>query len=147
MSVLAGKYNILLKTGNALGVSADEKYGNYCCVSLNAVVWTVTPVEGTNIFYLSYIIQQNEILIDGTSARFNGDRNTITLDSLYNPREPEYAMILNDVGDGWVAINNHDETLVFDAQGDHPELGASVQGWKWNKGDNQRWKFVPVSIV
>lgn len=141
MNVPAGKYRVLLKTGNGLGMSTE---GNYCCVALDSEVWKVTPVQGTNTFYLTYDTYKNKEVSVEVTAYFDGDGNNIALAETLDLSNPEFALILNDVGDGWVAINNHDETRVFDANGDNPKLGASVQAWKWNKGDNQRWKFVPV---
>jgi hypothetical protein len=57
----------------------------------------------------------------------------------------EFTMHADDVGDGLVAINNHDGSLVADANGDTPVVGAPVTPWGWNGGGNQKWRFIPVT--
>jgi len=56
----------------------------------------------------------------------------------------EFEIHFDDVGDGLVAINNHDHSRVIDANGNNPGIGANVSPWPWNGGDNQRWRFVPA---
>ena len=57
----------------------------------------------------------------------------------------EFTMHADYVGDGLVAINNHDGSFVADANGDQPVVGAPVTPWGWNHGGNQKWRFVPVT--
>lgn len=76
-------------------------------------------------------------------ANFATDGGPINLNEL-DPWNEQFVLRVDDTGDGWVAINNHDQSRVFDATGNDPTLGVNVICFGWNGGDNQRWKFIPV---
>lgn len=100
--------------------------------------WIVKPIEGTDGFRISRVGDPN------SAVTFISTGDPIQLGFL-DPTNQESVLHADDVGDGWVAINNHDRTRVFDARGDYPAPGADVLCEPWNHGDNQRWQFVPVS--
>jgi hypothetical protein len=56
----------------------------------------------------------------------------------------ELFLLLQPVGDGWVAINNHNASRVMDTNMSDPNFAVSP--YKWNGGANQQWRLVNASI-
>lgn len=135
MALQDGQYVVFLKYGSnlCLGVDADSKCQivDYNSAS-SAATWNLLSVAGNPGLLLQHI---------DTGRYLTFGQSPIEVKDLV-PNGIEFYIVLDDVGDGFVAINNHDESLVVDANGDTPSAGASITPWNWNGGDNQRWRFV-----
>lgn len=146
-----GTYIIVLGTSSGgtdwlcLGTKIKEDGTRVCCVSkykkeAKGEEWDLVSVPGA-AGALGFYLRHRE---SGLVTRF-GDANAILLAKIV-PVEREFFIRLEHTGDGWVAINNHDNTLVMDAAGKDPTVGAVVFPNKWNKGNNQRWRFVSTVL-
>lgn len=146
----SGTYIIFLGTGSGsnqycLGTEVSDQR-RHCVVARydansSKNTWILSTAPGTDDmegFYLQHLDTQ-------LFAHFGSDSG-IYLDPL-NPNSVEYFLRLDDVGDGQVAINNHSDDRVMDANGDDAGVGALVTPWKWNRGDNQRWRFVSTDVL
>ena len=145
-------YTIILGTMSGgtdwlcLGTTTQADGTHVCSVakyshSSPAETWRLVSVPGS-ADSLGYYLQhaQTNLL-----ARF-GDSRAITLKN-FSPVDHEFFVRLEHTGDGWTAINNHDNSLVMDATGKDPVVGAMVFPNKWNKGDNQRWRFIDSVLL
>jgi hypothetical protein len=43
-------------------------------------------------------------------------------------------------GGHWFALNNHDKSYVVDVAESNTSRNARLLAFKWNGGDNQRWR-------
>ncbi|MEV8520969.1 RICIN domain-containing protein [Dyella marensis] len=146
-----GTYVVFLGTSTetkllCLGTKKHRGTETVCCVKkFDAknpdIVWTLVPVPGTKDIQGFYLKHEQT----GLCARF-GDSEGIMVDK-FGPEDTEYFMRLDSVGDGFMAINNHSADLVMDASGDDPQPEATVAPHKWNRGGNQRWRFVSTSLL
>jgi hypothetical protein len=100
--------------------------------------WAITPIKGTDAYYL---LNQNADLY----ACFTPDSQVIALRPL-DIFDPGFIIKLDDVGDGFVAINNSARDNVFTTQY-HPSPGAPVTRAPWQGSDAQIWKFVESGMV
>ena len=124
----------------------DDGSGNYWC-DVEAGVphpgtmefWTLVPLPATDAYYL---LNQTANLF----ACFASDDKRVALRPL-DVHDPSFVVKLDDVGDGWVAINNGAKDRVFDVEGGHPAPGTPVIQHPWGDGTNQMWKFVDSNIV
>jgi len=99
--------------------------------------WSIIPLPGTDACYLW---NDNANMY----ACFTPDDHRISLRAL-DVYDPSFIIKLDDVGDGWVAINNSAKDNVFTAQ-DAANGGAVIQ-YPWAAGDRQRWKLVDSNII
>jgi len=106
-------------------------------------LWQLAGIQGTAGFYLTNkkagALQEAvpEAKHHFPSIRFGSEALSLyPLDSM----EPEFVLYADDVGDGYVAINNHDKSRVLDVRGGNRTAGASIFAWPWNGGENQRWR-------
>jgi hypothetical protein len=136
-----GYYLIFSKIGgqHCIGVNGDKKL----CLkafdkSSNANTWIVNPIPGT----IGHFILEHQAT--GWCARFGAEPIQL-FDFAADPDNLEFAMVCDDVDNGYTAINNHDRTRVFDDAGGKPD--GMILPWKWNGGDNQRWRFVSTAVL
>jgi Ricin-type beta-trefoil lectin domain-like len=142
-----GYYNIILATspnlclGAALGSPVTAKVSAFPSDMPRGSIWKVENVGWAppGAFNFQYMGGN----IGPLYARFG--TSPIQIAPLEQVNE-EFLLYTDDVGDGLVAINNHDRSFVMDANGDNPVVGAKVTPWKWNGGNNQRWRFVPTTL-
>jgi hypothetical protein len=99
--------------------------------------WMVVPLLGTDACYLLN-------LTANMYATFSNGEN-IALRPL-DVHDPGFVIKLDNVGDGWVAINSTGKDRVFDAKAP-PTPGSPVIQSPWNGGPNQMWKFVDSSVI
>ncbi|HEV2865053.1 MAG TPA: hypothetical protein VGX37_00925 [Allosphingosinicella sp.] len=99
--------------------------------------WSIIPLPGTDACYLW---NANANLY----ASFTAGGPGVGLRAL-DVHDPSFIMKLDDVGDGWVAINNSAKDGVFTAQ--QPTPGAPVLESPWKGGDYQMWRFVDANIL
>lgn len=60
--------------------------------------------------------------------------------------DPDLTRFTIDWVDGcWFALNNHDRTRVIDVAESDTAVGANIIGFRWNGGDNQKWRCNEVS--
>ncbi len=139
-----GQYYVMLGNSSDLCLAGTQPLNGVCkifhfpFITPYQPVWAVTKVADwapPGSFYLQYVPMN-------VYARF-GVSGKIPLAPLVSGNE-EFLIHFDDAGDGLVAINNHDHTYVMDANGSNPGVGANVSPYKWNGGDNQRWRFVPA---
>lgn len=103
--------------------------------------WQLLPIGGTSLYYLCYITSDSRLLY----TYFGATGDSITLVES-DPWDPNLQVRLDQTDGGWVAINNHDGSRVFDGSGNGPySNGNSVICYPWNGGGNQQWKFLPVT--
>jgi hypothetical protein len=144
----SGTYIIFLGTGSlanqlCLGVKTAPNGKKSCTVATfdpasSATTWLLATVPGTDSesgLYLQHLDSQ-------LCPHFG--QSPILCDTL-DPFNKEYFLRLDDLGDGQVAMNNHDRSYVMDANGDSPGVGANVTPWKWNNGGNQKWRFISTA--
>ena len=128
-----------------LGGVQDERGAHWCDVEPGfpkpgtMEFWSIVPLPGTDALYLS-----NDTA--GLYACFSPDSKAITLRPL-DIHDPGFIIKLDDVGDGWVAINNGAKDQVFDVEGGVPSPGTPVIADPWNGTDTQQWRFVDASLV
>ena len=138
MALEDAQYIVYLKYGSSglcLGIDAE----NVCRVVTyesqgTGATWNLMSLPGNPGLLLQHIDT-------GFFLTFGGD--SMQVQPLV-PNGVEFYIVLDDVGDGFVAINNHDGSYVVDANGDTPDVGALITPWKWNGGDNQRWRLVQL---
>ncbi len=150
-NITPGKYRIILKANQSSALALGVKFtpvrpgvSNPTLILMNQSdpalgTWSVEPIEGTDGFRLIY----SDVLNGAVTFKSTGDPIGF---NITNPYNEECVLHADDVGDGWVAINNHDRTRVFDGRGDDPTVGSDVICFAWNGGDNQRWQFIPISV-
>jgi hypothetical protein len=126
-----------------LGCFQDKSGAYWCDVEGDAPksgtmeFWTVVPLLGTDSVYL--------LNLNANQFATFSDGKAIALRPL-DVHDPGFIIKLDDVGDGWVAINNTGKDQVFDAQ--TPAGPATpVIPYRWNGGANQMWKFVDANVV
>lgn len=107
----------------------------------SAETWRLVSVPGS-VDSLGYYLQHEDT---GLLARF-GDSRAVLLKK-FSPVDHEFFIRLEHTGDGWTAVNNHDNSLVMDAMGNAPQAGAIVFPNKWNGGSNQRWRFIASVLL
>lgn len=99
--------------------------------------WKVVPLFGTDALYLLN-------LTANMYATFSAGES-IALRPL-DVHDPGFIIKLDNVSDGWVAINNTAKDRVFDAQAPLSP-GSPVIQYPWQGGANQLWKFVDSDAV
>jgi hypothetical protein len=138
MALQDGKYVVFLQveSNQCLGVNG----GSCALVKYNpqssAATWNVRSVAGSRALLLQHV---------DTGLYLTFGQSPMEVKPL-DPNGTEFYIVLDDVGDGFVAINNHDESLVVDANVHYSDQGVptgEVTPWNWNGGSNQRWRFVP----
>jgi hypothetical protein len=137
----AGTYIVYLSTSDTACLGVDGNWHGQLVTantSNSSTTWLVEAIPGTPNVYMRHVQSQR-------FARF-GHSDSIHVDPLQSS-DKEFVIKLDDLGDGLVAINNHDRSYVMDANGNHPSVGANVSPWKWNRGDNQRWRFVSTDLT
>jgi hypothetical protein len=92
--------------------------------------WAITPIVGTDAYYL---------MNQSTNLYASFDPGGMIALRPLDIFDPGFIIKLDDVGDGWVAINRTDKNAVFQAQG--AVDGSPVVGQAWNASDSQMWKF------
>lgn len=114
-------------------------------VSKNDNTWLLVPVPGADGFLGFYLQHQASNLV----ANFGGGENNDIQLSAFGAPDVSFFLRLDHTGDGWVAINNANDTLVVDAAGENPAVGARVVAYKWNKGHgkNQLWRFINTALL
>jgi hypothetical protein len=107
----------------------------------NGISWGIHPLFGTQMFYLVHAAT-------GYVCSFNGGNGNILLidQQIASGVGQNLGQLIttNDVGEGFVALNNYNLSLVFDVRGASPTPGTNVIGYGWNKGPNQFWRMNPV---
>ncbi len=101
-----------------------------------SLLWGVWPIHGSNGFFLQHL--------ETTVCTTFSYSDHIGLTYL-EPGNPDYVMMVDDVGEGYCAINNHNRSLVFDVQSSNYANGTLVVPYRWNGADNQKWQFVRTS--
>ena len=101
--------------------------------------WSVVPLPGTDSYYL--LNESAELF-----ACFDADGKPITLRPL-DVLEPRFIVKLDNVGDGFVAINNSAKDRVFSVGGSPVNPGSPVFPAPWASGSDQRWKLVDADIA
>lgn len=128
-----------------LGGVQDESGAYWCDVEAGVPqpganeFWSIVALPGTDACYLSNDSAQ-------LYACFSPNDKRVSLRPL-DPFDPSFVIRLDNVGDGWVAINNGAKDQVFDAEGTGPKPGTPVIQYTWNGGDNQRWQFIDANII
>jgi hypothetical protein len=137
-----GMYVVFVMQGSNLCLGKDDSDN---CVqqsfsaSSDETTWEVRSIGGSQAFFLVHYRSQK-------CARFNGAGNTITVAAL-DPNDSSFVMTVDTWGAGLVAINNSDQSQVFDVRGGSTNVGTKIDSYKWNGGTNQQWRFVPASIA
>ena len=127
-----------------LGGAQDASGAYWCDVETDlpepgtTEFWKVVPLVGTDACYLLN-------LTANMYATFSAGE-TIGLRPL-DVYDPGFIIKLDNVGDGWVAINNTGKDQVFDAKGGSPTPGTPVIQYPWQGGANQMWKFVDSDAI
>ena len=137
-----GDYQILLKyAGQGPLRLSIQQQGSDSWLSVNSDnhIWSVRSIAGTDGFYLI----SKSLSLAANSKGSEIPEDPWRADALV-PTDDQFVIRIDDVGSGWVAINNHDKTRVMDAKGSQPIKGAPVLKWRWNGGDNERWQFLPA---
>ena len=140
-TVSPGYYVIFSKQGSNTCIGLDSS-NNLCLQTFDATksatTWLVEPAAGSDGFYL-----QHE---DTGYCPHFGQDGSMPCASL-DPNNTEYVIMADDVGDGYVAINNHDRSRVFDAKGAKNSVGTAIIPFRWNGNDNQKWRFTPTAAL
>lgn len=106
----------------------------------NGISWGIHPLFGTQMFYLVHAAT-------GYVCGFNGSNSIQLIDQQVASGVGQnlgQLITTNDVGQGYVALNNYNLSLVFDVRGGPPAPGTPVIGYGWNQGANQFWRLNPV---
>lgn len=128
-----------------LGSVQDDSGAHWCDVEAGVPqpgtmeFWSIIPLPGTDACYLW---NDNASLY----ACFTPDDERISLRPI-DVHDPSFIIKLDNVGDGWVAINNSKKDRVFDAKGGAPVSGTPVIQYPWNGGDNQMWQIVDSNVA
>lgn len=101
--------------------------------------WSVVPLPGTDSYYLF-----NETAEQ--FACFEADGKPITMRPL-DVLDPRFIVKLDNVGDGFVAINNGAKDRVFSIGGSPVNPGSPVFPAPWASSPDQRWKLVDADIA
>lgn len=140
--MVQGYYVIFTKQGSNMCVGIDA---NNNCVLVpfegdDSTTWIPQAISGTHLFYL---IHQKT----GLCAYFSED-DKIVLRNVY-PTDDRCMVAAMNVKEGYVAINNWDDSLVWDAYRNSNKPYTAVNAYKWEKdnNDNQRWRFVPTTVL
>lgn len=102
--------------------------------------WTVRAIGGSSE---GYFLQHN---VTGKCLHFGQQRLQVASKPTVG-FGTEYVLTTDDVGDGYTALNNHDHSYVMDVYRSQTVQGTAVNAVHWNKGDNQRWRFIPASVL
>ncbi|WP_341702873.1 hypothetical protein [Ferrovibrio sp.] len=143
-----GSYVIFTKLNPGMCLALDSS--NNCVIknfdnTSDATTWVVQSIAGsTQGFYLQHMATRNCIHFGN-----DGQVRTQLLPTVGAQASTalEYVVTTDDVGDGFCAINNHDHSYVLDVYRSGTNQGNSVVTFHWNKGDNQRWRFVPTGLL
>ena len=101
--------------------------------------WSVVSLPGTDSYYL--LNETAELF-----ACFEADGKPITLRPL-DVLDARFIVKFDNVGDGFVAINNSAKDRVFSAGGSPVNPGSPVFPAPWASGPDQRWKLVDADIA
>ncbi len=84
----------------------------------------------------------------GFFACFSGGQDTAIMLSPLQTLNPAFTLQMQSVGNGMVAINNANASLVFNVQGATPTTGTPIIAWPWGSGSaNAQWMFVPNGLI
>lgn len=141
--IAAGTYIIFSSLGSkmCIGTSSDKTVLQLQTFdkTVSSNTWLVTPIGGSFGFNLEH---QDT----GNCARF-GQTPIKLLGLSGDPNNMEFVLICDELQDGYVAINNHDRTRVFDLSQSKTSAGSAIIAFPWNGGGNQWWRFVPTASL
>ena len=132
--------------GGAVWLSAvQDSSGTYLCDVEGAPqrgtmqFWSVVQLPGTDALYL--LNETAELF-----ACFEADGKPITLRPL-DVHDPRFIVKFDNVGDGFVAINNSAKDRVFSVGGSPVNPGTPVFPAPWASGPDQTWKLIDADIA
>ena len=96
--------------------------------------WILRDIPGTS----AKLLIKDGGAANGEVVTWTGGIQNIVLTRPRQEGWDEQVVVLDDVGGGYVAINNHDRDRVLD-RSQSPEQDPFVISFKWNGHDNQQW--------
>ncbi len=123
-----------------LGVKPDNPTIVVQCAAgtaAGALVWSLRDIPGTQHVFLKHEDS-------GLYARFAERNGSITLAKL-EPYDPKFAILLHDVGSGYVAIRDHEGGLAMGVRNGAREDGARVLALPFASLPSLHWMFGPPS--
>ncbi|HEY0105753.1 MAG TPA: hypothetical protein VGB91_06675 [Rhizomicrobium sp.] len=100
-----------------------------------ALVWSFRDIPGTQHLFLKHEDS-------GLYAKFAERNGAITLAKL-DPYDRLFALLLHDVGDGFVAIRNHEGALAMGARNGSQEDGTRILALPFGALPSLHWLFGP----